>query len=173
MPGDMRDAFKKAGVRVPPKRAHGGGKSGKRGRRPSRPRARTFPDSYFQQDDGGHRCLRIDFVSRDKLEPLVEALRRQRLTNGQMRRFFNHCREIERLLMVEGHSWDRVAARFASISAHAHNAAASKKIPRPFRTFIDENVRRVLASDHPREAFLMGFIRHFEALVGFSAGRLQ
>ena len=171
MAGSMRDAFEKAGVQVSP-RGRGGGRHGGDGGRPG---PRRLPDSYFQPDPDGHPCLRHEFVSRRTLDPYVHAFAtsKPRLTTAQMRRFFNHCREMERLLTVERYSWERVAARFASVSAHAHNAAAANKIPPKFRGFIDENVDRVLASDNPREAFLTGFLRHFEALVGFSAGRLR
>ena len=37
--------------------------------------------------------------------------------------------------------------------------------------FIKDNVRRVLDDSDPREAFLRGFLPHFEAMVGFSAPR--
>ena len=178
MAGSMRDAMDKAGVQVPPRRRgsgrHGGG-GGRSGGGGGRRRVPELPDSYFRTDSHGHSCLRHEFVSRRTLDPYVRAFAtsKPRLTTAQMRRFFNHCREMERLLTVEGYSWERVAARFASISAHAHNAAAANKIPAKFRGFVDEHVDRVLASDNPREAFLTGFLRHFEALVGFSAGRLQ
>lgn len=176
MAGSMRDALEKAGVQVPPRR-RGGGRHGGGGDRPgiNPRRPPELPDSYFRTDADGHSCLRPEFVSRRTLNPRVSAFTASKpgLTTGQMRRFFNHCREIERLLTVEGYSWERVLAQFASLSAHAHNAAATNKIPAPFRAFIDENVERVLASDNPRDAFLIGFLRHFEALVGFSAGRLQ
>ena len=107
--------------------------------------------------------------------PIVRSLTQGRsaLTTGQMRRFFNHCRELERQLKVEGKSWERVSAKFAGTSAHAHNAAAASKIPTSFRDFIDENVKRTLKATKPKDAFLRGFMRHFEALVGFSAQKLK
>lgn len=174
MPGSMRDAFKKAGVPVPSaKRAQHsrpGVGSGSRGRRARPPK---LPASYFSADTAGHECLLTDFVSRDHLVPYVESFGNGKpsLTTGQLRRFFHHCREIERQLTVEGKSWERVSAKFASLSAHAHNAFKTK-IPAEFRNFIDENVDRVLKSEDPKRAFLRGFLRHFEAIVGFSATHL-
>lgn len=182
MPGSMRDAFTKAGVAVPPKnppRSPGGsgprGRGGRRGRRGAGPAPSKLPHSYFVSDSEGYPCLQTDFVARDRLTPIVTSLVRQRpgLTTGQMRRFFNHCRELERQLKVEGRSWERVSAKFAGTSAHAHNALAAGKIPASFRNFIDENVKRVVEADNPKDAFLRGFMPHFEALVGFGAQHLK
>lgn len=190
MPGSMRDALKKAGVKVPPSDPPQDRASGRRGGRPRGRRSgsgsrgrpgpgRTgaappkLPDSYFQADGCGHPCLRTEFVAKTKLDPYIRAFSRGGLTVGQLRRFFNHCREIERQLTIESKSWERVAAAFASTSAHAHNACAANKIPSVFRDFIDANVNRVLNSKDPKASFLRGFLRHFEALVGFGAAHLK
>ena len=194
MPDSMRDALKKAGVKVPPRDPPQGRASGRKGGRPggrrsgpgSRGRPRPgragaappkLPDSYFQADGHGHPCLRAEFVAKTKLDPYVQAFKNgsPSLTVGQLRRFFNHCREIERQLTIESKSWQRVAAAFASTSAHAHNACAArpKKIPVEFRDFIDANVNRVLGSDDPKTSFLRGFLPHFEAIVGFGAAHLK
>ena len=136
----------------------------------------TFPDAYFAPDENGAPCLRTDFVSRAKVGALSEILARgvqPNLTTGQTRRFFNHCREIERRLQVEGESWHEVAASFQSLSAHAQYANSGRKIPREFQRFIDDNVDRVSSADDPRDAFLRGFLPHFEALVGFGAAYMR
>lgn len=133
-----------------------------------------FPDSYFILDQG-EPCLHTAFVARNAVDPLARHLANAhpRLTTGQIRRFFNHCREIERRLKVGGESWPRVAADFQSLSAHAQYAASSQKIPQGFRQFIDRNVNRVVSSEDPRTAFLDGFVPHFEALVGFGAAHMR
>lgn len=172
MPGSMRDAFKQAGVRVPPQTPSRGGGRGGSGRRAPPSTPYKLPDSYFQTDSDGCRYLNPVFVSKSGLDPYVRAFK-GRLTTGQLRRFFNHCRELERQLKVERTSWERLSAKFAALSYHAHNAAAARKIPDQFRDFIDENVKRVLTSDAPRDAFLVGFLLHFEALVGFGATHLK
>lgn len=138
----------------------------------------TFPDAYFAPDENGAPCLRTEFVSRAKVDALSEILARgvqPNLTTGQARRFFNHCREIERRLRVEGESWDEAAASFQSLSAHAQYASSgqSPKIPHEFQRFIDDNVDRVSSDDDPRDAFLRGFLPHFEALVGFGAAYMR
>ena len=136
----------------------------------------TFPDAYFAPDENGAPCLRTDFVSRAKVDALSEILARgvqPNLTTGQTRRFFNHCREIERRLEVDDESWSEVAAGFQSLSAHAQYASSGRKIPREFQRFIDDNVDRVSSADDPRDAFLRGFLPHFEALVGFGAAYMR
>ncbi len=184
----MRDAFRKAGFDVPDEQE----------RRPEMPRPRSgnrtrqdrdhradsrqqeqttpkFPDSYFVPDEGGIPCLQTDFVSKKLVDPLARQMSEAnpRLTTGQIRRFFNHCREIERRLKVDGESWLQVAADFERLSAHAQNASSGQKIPREFQGFIDRNVNRVTFHEDPRFAFLEGFMPHFEALVGFGAAHMR
>ena len=125
--------------------------------------------------DHGNPCLRTDFVSRSTVDPLARQLARAdpRLTTGQIRRFFNYCREMERRLKVDGHSWLQVAADFKTLSAHAQYASSGRKIPQEFRQFTDSNVKRVTSWEDPRIAFLEGFVPHFEALVGFGAAHMR
>ncbi len=132
-----------------------------------------FPDSYFEADEQGKIYLLTDFVAKSKVDGLAQHLTHQNsrpaLTTGQIRRFFSHCREIERRLKADGENWPQVAADFVSLSAHAQYARSSGKIPEDFRQFIDENVKKVTSWEDPRTAFLDGFVPHFEALVGFGA----
>ena len=198
----MREALRKAGFDVPPGEregrdyverrqnrgggGQGGGRSGRGdsnrggGRRRDRVHAPrdmpTFPDAYFAPEKNGAPCLQTEFVSRAKVDALAEILARgvqPNLTTGQARRFFNHCREIERRLQVEGEIWDEVAASFQSLSAHAQYASSGQtpKIPREFQRFID--VDRVSSAADPRDAFQRGFLPHFEALVGFGAAYMR
>ena len=131
-----------------------------------------FPDTYFGNDDNGRGYLRADFVSKQNVEPWAKHLARNsspNLTTSQMRRFFNHCREIERRLNVDGQSWAQVSARFESLCSYAQYARSANKIPEEFKRFIDDNVRRVTSAQDPGKAFVDGFVPHFEALVGFFA----
>lgn len=136
-----------------------------------------LPTSYFETDGKGNPCLIPGFVSKRTMDPLAQRLAnaQPRLTTGQIRRFFNHCRQIEHRLKVDGETWYQVAATFESLSAHAQNASSgqNRKIPQEFQGFIDSNVRRVSAAADPRKAFLDGFMPHFEALVGFGAAYMR
>lgn len=195
----MRDALRRAGFDVPPEeperrddmarrpnRGGSGGGGNRRGggnqgrdRRPggggNRRNMPKLPDAYFAPDGGGKLCLRTEFVSKENMDAMAEALAyaRPNLTTGQARRFFNHCREIERRLQVEGESWQVVSASFESLAYHAQYAQSGGKIPAEFREFIDDNVRRVKSSDDPGDAFLRGFLPHFEALIGFGAAYMR
>ena len=90
-----------------------------------------------------------------------------------MRRFFNHCRQLERRLQADGESWEQVAAGFEVLCSHARYAQSARKVPVEFTKFIDDNVQRVVTDSNPREAFLRGFLPHFEALVGFGAAHMR
>ena len=185
----MREAFRKAGMEVPneperreemPQRSGRGREQQDRARRPDGGQQDqsipALPDSYFILDQD-KPCLHTAFVSKRTVDPLAATMANAnpRLTTGQIRRFFNHCREIERRLKIDGESWTQVAADFESLSAHAQYASSgqNRKIPREFRQFIDRNVNRVTSSEDPRVAFLEGFLPHFEALVGFGAAHMR
>ena len=135
----------------------------------------NFPSGYFATDDENRRYLQPAFVARKTVDPLARELGRHArppLTTGQMRRFFNHCRQLDRRLQADGESWERVSAGFEALCSHAQYAQSAHKIPAEFMRFIDDNVRRVVSDSNPREAFLRGFLPHFEALVGFSAAHM-
>ena len=149
-------------------------------RRPDRERGErreivTFPSAYFSTDGESRTYLQPAFVARTTVDPLARRLGQTRptLTTGQMRRFFNHCRQLERRLQADGESWERVSAGFEALCSHAQYAESSRKIPAEFRRFIDDNVQRVVSDSNPREAFLRGFLPHFEALIGFGAAHMR
>lgn len=170
----MEDAMKRAGLQSKHQGRRDRGR-GDRGR-PSSSDLPRFPDKYFGRDDSGRRYLQAEFVSKRNVDPWAKHLARNsrpNLTTGQIRRFFNHCREIERRLNVDGQSWAQVSASFESLCFHAQNARWAKKIPEEFQSFIDDNVRRVTSAQDPGKAFVDGFVPHFEALVGFGAAYMK
>ncbi len=171
---DMRDAMKRAGLQSTQSERRDRGRDDR-----SRPPGKALPklpDSYFKIDDRGQSYLQPDFVSKKNVDHLAKQLATQsnpKLTTGQLRRFFNHCREIERQLKVDGESWLRVSARFEALCYHAQNAVEARKIPPEFQDFINRNVKRVVAAEEPEKTFLEGFLPHFEALVGFGAAYMK
>lgn len=192
----MSEAFRQAGIDVPAQterreemarpRDQQGGSRGGGGRDDRRGRGRgggrqneplpQFPAVYFGTDQEGNRYRLTDFVSREKVDALARGFAggQPYLTTGQLRRFYNYCRSIERQLNVEGRNWQQVAADFEELVFHAQYAQSAHKIPVEFQQFIDDNVRRVKAADgQQREAFLEGFLPHFEALVGFASAHLR
>lgn len=188
----MSEAFRRAGVDVPDQPERRDEMARPQDRRRSRPgggrrddgrnRERhdvpspQFPDAYFESDPAGNRYLLPAFVSRANVDALASRMgsAHPALTTGQLRRFYNYCRTMERQLNVEGRSWQQVAADFEALAFHAQYAHSARKIPQEFQQFIDDNVRRVnAASGYQREAFLRGFLPHFEALVGFASAHLR
>jgi CRISPR type III-A-associated protein Csm2 len=115
--------------------------------------------------------LRPDYVSRDKVDRLVQQMARDGLTMSQLRRFFQHCRAIEAKLRGNTASWRAVEADFRKIDVAAADAFGKKppKIPRLFHDFIRCNVAAVKSEDD----FLKGFLPHFEALVGYGSQHLK
>ena len=117
--------------------------------------------TYF--DERG--SLKLEFVAKSNVETLARDLARDRLNMHQLRRFFNYCREIERRLRSTQSVWEAEKSNVARLSAFAADAGGKGKIPKSFRDFIDKNVERCKT----RSDFLEGFMKHFEALVGFAA----
>ncbi len=126
-------------------------------------------EGYFDHD--GH--LRVEFVTRDKVEPLVRAMARARppLTSAQLRRFFQHCRRIETRLRSKAGSWSEVRPQVIFLDAAAQDAFGKtpKKIPALFWDFVRRNIAAIRTADD----FLRGFLPHFEALVGFGAMHIK
>jgi len=121
---------------------------------------------YF--DDKGN--LLTSLVSRGKVEPLVRAMVREvrpPLTTHQVRRFFQHCRAIESRLRTRRSTWDNELANFRKLDVAVADAMGKHppKVPRLFHEFVRLNVKTV---QNERD-FLLGFLPHFEALVGFGA----
>ena len=140
----MRDAFRRAGIEVhdgTARRKEMSSQPGRnrgrqdRGRRPDGGQQEqnipALPDSYFILDQG-QPCLHTGFVSKRTVDPLAATMANAspRLTTGQIRRFFNHCREIERRLKVDGESWPQVAADFESLSAMPSMQGLPGRYPR-------------------------------------------
>ena len=78
------------------------------------------------------------------------------------------------------HRHTQVVGHGKSSRKHALKKAGLDPQRRPHRgelrdapEFIDGNVRRVVSDGNPREAFLRGFLPHFEALVGFGAAHMR
>lgn len=120
---------------------------------------------YF--DEAGN--LRNEFVVRDKIQPLAEAMSRASpaLTIHQIRRFFNHCRAIEARIRAGTSTWAAEEAEFRKLDVAAADAfgKSPQKIPQLFHDFIKHNVAAVKSE----KDFLKGFLPHFEALVGFGS----
>lgn len=127
-------------------------------------------DGYFDAD--GH--LKVEYVARDKVEPLVQAMCRDGrapLTTHQVRRFFGHCRAIETKLKSLKVEWGAVWSELHKLDIAAADGLAKnpQKVPALFADFIARNVAAVKDD----KDFLQGFLPHFEALVGFGTAHFE
>ena len=124
---------------------------------------------YFDRDGTPN----ADYVCRDRIEPLIKAMSQARpsLTSHQVRRFFQHCRVIESRLKANRTTWEQEIPNFKKLDIAAADAfgKTNKKIPKLFHDFVRVNVAAVKSE----KDFLEGFLRHFEALVGFGQQFLQ
>lgn len=118
---------------------------------------------YF--DSEGH--LFPELVRAEKIEPLARAMCEAGLTTGQLRRFFQHCRGLETQIKSGAASWSQVRSKVDFLAAAAADAYGKipPKIPSLFYSFIRRNVDCVKNETD----FLLGFLAHFEALVGFAS----
>ena len=96
------------------------------------------------------------------------AVAKNSLTRHQVRRFFQHCRWIERQLKLTGESrksWGEMAPDLVKLDSAAADACfkTDPKVPELFHDFIKLNVQTIQSERDFRE----GFLRHFEALIGF------
>ena len=124
--------------------------------------------------DGGYfdaaGNLRSEFVARDYIETLAKEMAKAKppLTRNQVRRFFQHCRAIERRMRASTSNWEAERTlHFAILDRAAADACgkSTPKIPLIFHDFIQHNVAAV----RTEKDFLEGFLQHFEALVAFGA----
>ncbi|MFA7237275.1 MAG: type III-A CRISPR-associated protein Csm2 [Phycisphaeraceae bacterium] len=126
-------------------------------------------DGYFDADGN----LRIEYVSREKVEPLIQKMAnaQPKLTTGQLRRFFQHCRGLETKLKSGAATWAAIRPQFEFLDAASADAFGKTphKIPDLFYDFISRNVHAVKTE----KDFLQGFLPHFEALVGFGSLHVQ
>jgi CRISPR type III-A-associated protein Csm2 len=121
-------------------------------------------DSFFEK--GEKRALKSTFVARSTMEPMARNMANDGLNMTQLNRFFRHCRQIEFRLKRGETAWEQEKSEVELLSAHAADASAkAEKIPDSFRQFIDSNVNRI----RTEEDFVKGFMKHFEALMGFAS----
>jgi len=94
-----------------------------------------------------------------------------RLSTGQIRRFFQHCRAVETRLKTGQSTWGAERPHIEFLDAAAQDAfgKVQRKIPSLFFDFISRNVHAIKTE----KDFLKGFLPHFEALVGFASAHLQ
>ena len=171
-PGDPRGQRPDSG---PLARQGFGGRAPSGSGTPERSLDEMWPDylngGYFEGKDAmGNPALKPEMVARVRMESLVRAMA-PTLTSHQARRFFQHCRAIQARLLAKEAEWSSEVTSFMMLDVAAADAAGKRppKIPSLFHDFIRRNVAAVKT----REDFLIGFLPHFEALIGFGSSYLK
>jgi CRISPR type III-A-associated protein Csm2 len=180
---DMKDAMRGAGVRNPgetkcqscgrpftPREPHH--KLCPDCNRKNRPafsgRTSTFPPGYPDYFDAD-KVLKPEFVT-DLAEDIATELgqARPRMTMHQLRAFYAHVKRQENALKNH-RPFKEVLVEISKLRAIASERASKEKIPGYFRDFIDRNVDKSKDED----AFLKGFVEHFQAVVAYCAGTIR
>ncbi len=117
--------------------------------------------------------LRIEYVSRERVEQLAQAMCASgQLTTHQIRRYFGHCRAVETKLRWAGVEWLAIWPMIKKLDISAADGAAKQpapKIPELFHDFIRSNIAAIKS----QKDFLEGFLPHFEAVIGFGQAHFK
>ena len=123
---------------------------------------------YF--DSAG--VLRVEYLTTWP-EAIAELLEHEepQLTMTQLRAFYQHAKRAEDAWRRKRLSPAEAVNEVKKLGYHANDRLGKKRIPQTFHDFVRLNVESVKADDDGRS--LKAFLEHFEALVGFCAGRLD
>ena len=121
---------------------------------------------------GGYFGGRAPTHLRDELfldwaQQWADLLVQRRLSSAQMRAFYNHVRRAAASLQAGGDA-QQARARLLRIPGFAAARVGRPGFPLEFREFLDRNVEQVKDA-----ATLQAFAEHFQAVLGFTSGRLR
>lgn len=129
-----------------------------------------MPDNYFFKDqdqeiireellDQTAKSLAQSFSQRES-----RPIRREALSQTQLRRFFNDLRNLEK--KVQQSSFEKVKPLIKMVKSKV--AYSREKIPSSFENFMNESISAIQS-----EKDFRAFMLHFEAVVGFSKEYLR
>ncbi|MBT9168300.1 MAG: hypothetical protein DDT19_01645 [Syntrophomonadaceae bacterium] len=84
------------------------------------------------------------------------------IKNAQLRRFYDHVRAADMRMNYDA-PFEAVQASILELAAFVAEAAGKRKVPTVFRHFIDKNLENI----RDAKSFRQGFVKHFQAVVGF------
>jgi CRISPR-associated protein Csm2 len=125
-----------------------------------------FPDDYPDYFDAKGN-LKCEYVT-DLAENIAKTLGAKKLTMHQLRAFYNHVKRLH-ISLKKGRPFEEIYPEICKLKPFAEERAKKKKIPNYFREFIFRNVDKAKDPD----AFLKGFVEHFQAVVAYCAGTIQ
>lgn len=84
------------------------------------------------------------------------------IKNAQLRKFYSHVIAANER-MNYGESYASVRPTILELSSFVAEAAGKRKLPIVFKQFIDKNLEHI----KDEKTFRLGFVKHFQAVVGF------
>ena len=126
-----------------------------------------LPRGYLEQgyfDAAGHihKELLVDHAREVARLIGMRQDRAEGIKNAQLRKFYGHVKTAESR-MNYGVPFEAVRPRILELSAFVAEAHGKEKVPKIFKEFMDRNLERVTDGKSFRE----GFVKHFQAVVGF------
>jgi len=119
---------------------------------------------YFS---GGTRSQLRDELYLDWAQQWAELLVQRRLSSAQLRAFYNHVRRAAASLQAGGDA-QQARTQLLRIPGFAAARVGRPGFPLEFREFLDRNVEQVKDA-----ATVQAFAEHFQAVVGYTSGRLR
>jgi CRISPR/Cas system CSM-associated protein Csm2 small subunit len=128
--------------------------------------ARSWPTGYPAYFDG-RGILREEYIL-EHAKYISDWFKHEGLTRSQLQAFY---RKVRRLGDSVDHvpEFDRVRRELQKLLPIANERAQKKVIPQVFHEFLQHNIDKSTDRKWLRE----GFIEHFQAVVGYCAGKLK
>ncbi|MCL6451234.1 MAG: type III-A CRISPR-associated protein Csm2 [Acetobacteraceae bacterium] len=162
----------------PPGRGPGAPGAGMRmgGREAGKPPP-ALPADYLKQgylEVRGDKCYERRELIVEGAAQVADALSQAKMTTASLRRFFHQVRAIQHRLEAsaqggggEGRDFRQAQADLDRLLPLVAYAEGRGVVPRPFRRFLEENVKLARRD----ERHFTAFVRHFESVVAFMKER--
>jgi CRISPR/Cas system CSM-associated protein Csm2 small subunit len=126
-----------------------------------------FPNDYPEYFDSS-KALKREYLT-DLPEKIAESLKHEwpQLAMSQLRAFYSHAKRAEEARR-RGLSLAEAINQIKKLEYHANDRLHKGRIPQTFHDFVQKNAKSVNDEDS-----MKAFLQHFEALVGFCAGRIK
>jgi hypothetical protein len=127
---------------------------------------RSWPEGYPSYFDE-RQIVREDYILKYP-KYISDWFRDDKLTRNQLQVFYRHVRRLGDSV-DHGRDFGRIRSELVKIIPIANERAAKEVIPKVFFEFLQRNIDKSTDAKSFRE----GFIEHFQAIVGYCAGKLR
>jgi CRISPR-associated protein Csm2 len=117
---------------------------------------------YFNDDGYLKKDLLVDHAREIARQIGLRGQGYDGIKNAQLRRFYGHVRAADMRMSYDA-PFEAVQPAVLELAAFAAEAVGKRKVPCVFKDFIDENLKNI----HDAKSFRQGFVKHFQAVVGF------